>query len=54
MDGDQEQDKRAELLKLWREYGKTYNLFVPKEQPDPQRTPVNGKEQALSLFRFFL
>jgi hypothetical protein len=35
MDGDQEQDKRAELLKLWCEYGKTYNVFVPAEQPDP-------------------
>jgi hypothetical protein len=35
MDEDQEQDKRAELLKLWHEYGKTYNVFVPAEQPDP-------------------
>lgn len=37
MDGDQEQDKRAELLKLWREYGKAYNVFVPREQPDPHQ-----------------
>jgi hypothetical protein len=36
MDEDQEQDQRAELLKLWREYGKTYNVFVPAEQPDPR------------------
>jgi hypothetical protein len=35
MDEDQEQDKRAELLNLCREYGKTYNVFVPAEQPDP-------------------
>jgi hypothetical protein len=32
---DEEQDKRAELLRLWREYGKAYNVFVPAEQPDP-------------------
>jgi hypothetical protein len=37
MAGDQEQDKRAELLKLWREYGKTYNVFVSAEQPDPHQ-----------------
>jgi hypothetical protein len=33
MDEDQEHDKRAELLKLWREYGTTYNVFVTTEQP---------------------
>lgn len=32
---DEEQDKRAELLRLWHEYGKTYNVFVPSEQPNP-------------------
>ena len=32
---DEEQDKRAELLRLWHEYGKAYNVFVPAEQPDP-------------------
>jgi hypothetical protein len=32
---DEEQGKRAELLKLWHEYGKVYNVFVPTEQPDP-------------------
>jgi hypothetical protein len=37
VDGDQEQDKRTELLKLWREYGKTYNVLVPAEQPDPHQ-----------------
>jgi|SRR5271157_742506 len=36
MDEDKEQDKRAGLLKLWGEYGKTYNVFVPAEQPDPR------------------
>jgi hypothetical protein len=36
MDGERERDKRAELLKLWREYGKAYNVFVPAEQPDPR------------------
>lgn len=35
MAGDQEQDERAELMKLWREYGNTYNVFLPEEQPDP-------------------
>jgi hypothetical protein len=35
VDEYQEQNKRAELLKLWREYGKTYHVFVPVEQPDP-------------------
>ncbi len=54
MDGEQEQYKRTELLKLWHECGKTYNVFVPKEQPDPRRTPVKAKEQALLLFRLFL
>ncbi len=29
------EDQRDVLLKLWREYGKTYNVFVPVEQPDP-------------------
>jgi hypothetical protein len=37
MDGDREQEKRAELLKLWREYGKAYNVFIPQEQPDPHQ-----------------
>jgi hypothetical protein len=46
--------QRTRMMKIWHEYGKTYDLFVPKEQPDPQRTPVNDKEQALSLFRLFL
>ncbi len=35
MEEDREQDKRAELLKLWHQYGKAYNVFVPSEQPDP-------------------
>lgn len=30
-----EQDKRSELLRRWHEYGKAYNVFVPKEQPYP-------------------
>jgi hypothetical protein len=37
MNEDQTQDKRAELLKLWHEYGKIYNVFVPTEQPDPNQ-----------------
>ena len=35
MGEDKEQDKRFELLRRWHEYGKTYNVFVPAEQPDP-------------------
>ena len=35
MDEDQEQDKRPDLLKLWSDYGRTYNVFVSAEQPDP-------------------
>jgi hypothetical protein len=36
MGEDQEHDKRAELLKLWHDYGKAYNVFVPAEEPAPQ------------------
>jgi hypothetical protein len=62
MDGDQEQEKRAELLKLWREYGKTYNVFVPVEQPDPRNWDRELPEpddkgtldpQALKHWRYF-
>ena len=35
MDEDPEQDKRAQLLTLWHEYGGAYNVFVLEEQPDP-------------------
>lgn len=35
MGGDQEQDKRVELLKLRHEYSKAYNVLVPEEQFDP-------------------
>ena len=35
MDRDQEYNKRTWMLKLWHDYGKTYNVFVPAEQPDP-------------------
>jgi hypothetical protein len=34
MDENHEHDQRAELLKLWREYGKAYKVFVPEEQLD--------------------
>ena len=62
MDGDQERDKRDELLKLWREYGKTYNVFVPEEQPDPhvwdRELPAPDDKgtldpQALKHWRYF-
>jgi len=29
-------DQRDTLLKQWHEYGKTYNVFVPDEQPAPK------------------
>ncbi len=28
--------QRTKLLKLWHQYGKTYNVFVPAEQPAPR------------------
>ena len=59
---DEEPDKRAQLLRLWREYGKTYNVFVPAEQPDPHdwdrpRPQPDEKgtldPQALKHWRYF-
>ncbi len=54
--------QRAELLRLWHEYGKAYNVFVPPEQPDPHEwdrplTPPDDKgtldPQALKHWRYF-
>jgi hypothetical protein len=59
---DEEQGKRAELLRLWHEYGKAYNVFVPAEQPDPHDwdhpLPVPDDKgtldpQALKHWRYF-
>ena len=27
---------RDKMMEIWRKYGKTYNVFVPKEQPAPR------------------
>ncbi len=27
--------ERTRMMEIWHEYGKTYNVFVPAEQPDP-------------------
>ena len=62
MEDDHEQDNRAELLRLWHEYGRTYNVFVPAEQPNPHdwdrplETPdAKGTldPQALKHWRYF-
>lgn len=59
---DEEQDKRAELLRLWHEYGKACNVFVPSEQPDPHDwdRPLESPDdrgtldpQALKHWRYF-
>jgi hypothetical protein len=47
MDGDREQDKRAELLKLWREYGKVYHFLVRQKQVAVRpSTPYNVFERS--------
>jgi len=62
MGEDQEQDRRDALLKLWHDYGKTYNVFVPAEQPAPHewdRPLLEPDErgtldpQALKHWRYF-
>jgi hypothetical protein len=62
MDEDRGSHDRAQLLKLWHEYGKTYNAFVPEEQPDPRDwdrpLPVLDDKgtldpQALKHWRYF-
>ncbi|MBI5572914.1 MAG: hypothetical protein HY914_23425 [Desulfomonile tiedjei] len=62
MDEDQEKDKRAELLKLWHEYGRAFNVFVPAEQPDPHDwdRPLEAQDEkgtldppALKHWRYF-
>ena len=62
MSEDKGQDQRAELLRLWHEYGKAYNVFVPAEQPDPHdwdRLLPHADEkgtldpQALKHWRYF-
>lgn len=45
MDGEQERDTRAELLKLWREYGKTITCSCRQNSP----TRINGIENYPSL-----
>jgi hypothetical protein len=59
---DEEQGKRAELLRLWREYGKAYNVFVPQEQPHPHAWDLELPKpddrgtldpQALKHWRYF-
>jgi hypothetical protein len=54
--------QRAELLKLWHDYGKAYNVFVPEEQPHPhnwdrpfQTCDERGTldPQALKHWRYF-
>jgi hypothetical protein len=58
----EDQDNRAELLRLWHEYGKAFNVFVPAEQPDPRdwdrplETPDEKgilDPQALKHWRYF-
>jgi hypothetical protein len=36
MSDEQDQNaQRTRMMEIWHEYGKTYNVFGPKEQPFP-------------------
>lgn len=59
---DEEKDKRSGLLRLRHEYGKTFNVFLPSEQPDPHNwdRPLTAPDnsgtidpQALKHWRYF-